>query len=95
MAEAGEDLVSDEVELRGGWGGGGEPDAVERRIRWLVAHRLEALASADGGWSWLLRDPRDGRLWELTFPTGSIHGSGPRRLAVTTPEHAAEIYRPS
>ena len=88
------DLGADEVELRGRFEEGGAPDEVERRIRWLVAHRLDAVACADGGWEWLFRDARDGRLWELTFPEGSLHGSGPRRLTVATREHAAARYDP-
>jgi hypothetical protein len=70
----------------------GEPDAVERRIRRLVAECLVPLASASGGWDWLFRDPRDGRLWEQTFPLGSLHGPGPRRLQAIEPDVALEKY---
>jgi hypothetical protein len=86
------ELGCEELELRGAWGERGETDPVEQRIRWLVANRLVPLARADGGWEWLFRDPRDGRLWELTFPLGTVHGSGPRRLAVVSPEHASAAY---
>jgi hypothetical protein len=60
----------------------GRPDVHELRIRWLVADCLEPLGTTANGWDWLFRDPRDGRWWEQTFPLGSLHGSGPRRLAV-------------
>jgi hypothetical protein len=90
-----EELQPAETRLDGRWIGEGSSavgDAVEQRIRWLAAERLVALGSASGGWDWLFRDPRDGRLWELTFPQGSLHGSGPRRLAVVASDAAAEKY---
>lgn len=88
------DLASDEVVVQGALSLGitGAADATESRIRWLVAHRLVALGHAEGGWDWLFRDPRDGRLWELTFPLGSLHGPGPRRLAVVDAARAGEKY---
>jgi hypothetical protein len=88
------DLTAHEVALQGSLSHGitGAPDVVESRIRWLVANRLAPLGSAAGGWDWLFRDPRDGRLWELTFPLGSLHGPGPRRLAVIDPRRAEEKY---
>ncbi|MDB4899207.1 MAG: hypothetical protein JWN53_1015 [Gemmatimonadetes bacterium] len=88
------DLGEHEVALQGSLSQGitGTPDAVETRIRCLVAHRLETLGSTDAGWTWLFRDPRDGRLWELTFPSGSLHAPGPRRLAVVQRETAEEKY---
>jgi hypothetical protein len=85
IGEPFQDLAPREREVVGRWlvmGDGRTADAVELRIRWLVSARLLPLGSADDGWEWLFRDPRDGRLWELTFPEGSVHGSGPRRLAV-------------
>ena len=72
----------------------GAPDAVESRIRWLVSHHLRPVASTADGWDWLFRDPHDGRLWEQTFPLGSLHGSGPRRLAVISAEAARVKYGP-
>jgi hypothetical protein len=59
-----------------------QADAVERRIQWLAANRLERIASDTSGWDTLYRDPQDGRLWQLTFPNSDFHGGGPRRLTV-------------
>ena len=87
-------LAPGETELRGARALGitGEPDDVEARIVWLVAHELEPLGSASNGWDWLFRDPRDGRLWEQTYPLGSLHGAGPRRLANIALEQARAKY---
>jgi hypothetical protein len=75
------DLAPDEHLLVGAWV---EHDArtthddVDRRIFWLVDQ--------------LYRDPRDGRFWELTFPQGSLHGGGPRRLEWVDASVAREKY---
>jgi hypothetical protein len=90
-----DDLSPEEEQLTGQWietPGGPQGDAVEQRIFWLVTERLAALGSSDGGWDWLFRDPRDGRLWELTHPQGSLHGRGPRQLTLVTPQAAATKY---
>lgn len=68
------------------------PDGVWRRIRWLAAHALERVASRDGGWAVLYRDPADGRLWELTFPQGTLLDGGPPRLETISPEGARRRY---
>lgn len=70
----------------------GSPDAVEARIRTLIDTTLIPLASTAGGWDWLFRDPNDGRLWEQTYPLGSLHGPGPRRLAVMDERAARAKY---
>lgn len=89
-----DDLAAHETALHGALARGitGAPDTVEARIQWLVAHRLQALGSASNGWDWLFRDPRDGRLWEQTYPLGSLHGAGPRHLAVITTVGAQAKY---
>jgi hypothetical protein len=90
-----QELAAGEEQLTGHWidtPAGPQGDDVEQRIFWLVTERLEALGSADGGWDWLFRDPRDGRLWELTHPQGSLHGRGPRQLTLITRRVAAEKY---
>jgi hypothetical protein len=89
------DLESTERQLSGAWietEDGVTPNAVDRRIFWLVTQRLVQRAMAQGGWEQLFVDPRDGRLWELTFPQGSLHGGGPRRLTLITRDAAIEKY---
>jgi len=71
---------------------GESSDDVDRRIFWLVRHSLRACAMANGGWDQLYVDPRDGRYWELTFPHGSLHGGGPRRLSYLPPAAARAKY---
>jgi hypothetical protein len=73
-------------------GDGRTADQVDQRIRWLVSSRLMPLGTASEGWDWLFRDPRDGRLWELTFPESSLHGSGPRTLSVIRVDVARSKY---
>jgi Immunity protein 27 len=88
------ELAPGEVRLQGSLSAGitGDPDDVESRIRWLASARLHPLASAAAGWDWLFRDPHDGRLWEQTYPLGSLHGPGPRQLALINAEVAREKY---
>lgn len=94
--EAYPDLAPGETELLGQWieqpDGRVVGDPVDERIRWLTINRLAPLGTTSDGWDWLFRDPRDGRLWELTYPQGSLHGSGPRRLALIAPEVALARY---
>lgn len=90
-----EDLQPTDSDLMGQWldtGSRMEGDAVWARIEWLTAERLERLAVDPTGGDTLFRDPRDGRLWELTHPFGEMHGGGPPRLAVLTPAEAARKY---
>jgi hypothetical protein len=89
------DLEPSERELVGSWvehDGRRILDPVDRRIFWLVSRRLVARGHADGGWDQLYLDPRDGRYWELTFPHGSLHGGGPRRLTCLGADAAREKY---
>ena len=90
-----DDLAPEEQELAGAWRGTAEgafSDRVDERIFWLVSQRLVLEGTASGGWDQLFRDPHDGRHWELTFPYGSLHGGGPRRLAHLTREVAEAKY---
>jgi hypothetical protein len=89
------DLAPEEHLLTGAMVGEGSTmsgDSAEMRVRWLVAHRLQAVARSADGWDWLFVDPGDARLWELTFPHGSLHGSGARRLAVISQADAVRKY---
>jgi hypothetical protein len=67
-------------------------DATEQGIEWLTRQKLERIANDWSGWNTLYRDPRDGRLWELTYPQGEMHGGGPRRLHVLSRDEAAAKY---
>jgi hypothetical protein len=89
------DLTPDEHRLDGAWvdtADGTVGDDVDQRIFWLVRRRLRACGVTHGGWDQLFVDPRDGRYWELTFPQGSLHGGGPRRLTHLPPELARAKY---
>jgi hypothetical protein len=89
------DLTPDEHLLVGAWAEDANRtthDEVDRRILWLVTRRLVACGHAGGGWDQLYQDPRDGRFWELTFPQGSLHGGGPRRLESVGASLAREKY---
>lgn len=68
------------------------PDEAAMRIAWLIHSYLRVLASTDGGWATLFRDPSDGRLWEMTYPQSSLHGGGPRVLRVIAREEAIRRY---
>jgi hypothetical protein len=90
-----EELGPGETDLVGGWDRSGAAprlDAVDRRIFWLVTKRLVPRGTASGGWEQLYMDPRDGRYWELTFPEGSLHGGGPRRLTWVSESAARAKY---
>ena len=89
------ELATEEVDLRGNWivqkDRSVVGDTTEQRIEWLT-QKLERIASDSSGWETLYRDPRDGRLWELTYPQSEMHGGGPRRLHVVSRDEAAGKY---
>ena len=90
------ELEPEEVDLHGNWlvqqDHSVVADVIEQRIDWLTSHKLERIANDASGWKVLFRDPRDGRLWELTYPHGEMHGGGPRRLHVISRDKAAAKY---
>jgi hypothetical protein len=90
------ELAAEEVDLRGDWIVQGDRSVVgnstEQRIEWLTARKLERIANDSSGWETLYRDPRDGRLWELTHPQGEMHGGGPHRLRVLSRDEATAKY---
>jgi len=90
------ELAPEEVDLRGDWivqkDRSVVGDAKEQRIEWLTAQKLERIANDSSGWDTLHRDPRDGRLWELTYTRSEMHGGGPRRLHVLSRDEAAAKY---
>jgi len=79
-----DDLLPTEVNLSGA--------GASRRIHYLVTYRLERLGIDASGWETLYRDPQDGRLWEHTYPHGSMHGGVPPALHVISPQAAAAKY---
>ena len=89
-------LRPDETKLVGRWEfahGRMTANADAERIQAVLASgSLEKLASADGGWTTLYRDPGDGRLWELSYPDGQLHGGGPPTLTCITVEDAKRRY---
>jgi hypothetical protein len=88
-----------ETELVGNWvldGGVACGDAISERVDFLthtylipIAYRRPAVGRKQ---ETLYRDPRDGRLWERSFPENEKHRDGPPRLVVMTPQQAAEKY---
>jgi Immunity protein 27 len=90
------ELAPEEVDLRGDWlvkkDRSVVGDATEQRIEWLTVQKLERIANDLSGWDTLYRDPRDGRMWELTYPRSEMHGGGPRRLHVLSRDEAAAKY---
>jgi hypothetical protein len=62
------------------------------RIEALTQQRLQRIASRDGGWTVLYRDPADGRFWELSFPRSELHGGGPAKLSFITRDEAMRLY---
>jgi immunity protein 27 of polymorphic toxin system len=99
MASPMVELAPDEVDVRGDWVVQKDrsvvADATEQRIEWLTTQKLERIANDWSGWETLYRDPRDGRLWELTYPQSEMHGGGPRRLHVLSRDEAAAKYEPA
>jgi hypothetical protein len=84
-----------ELSLVGHWvvtPSGLEADAACRRIELLVSERLVQLAQAEDGWRTLYLDPRDGRMWERTYPSGEQHGAGPPALHCVSFEQARAVY---
>ena len=90
------ELAPEEVDLHGDWvvekNRSVVADATEQRIEWLTSQKLDRIASDSSGWGILYREPRDGRLWELTYPRGEMHGGGPRHLHVLSRDEAAAKY---
>jgi len=88
-------LAPTEQRLIGAWdqqGGTVVADETALRIDWLVRHQLERLSTDLSGGYTLMRDPRDGRLWELSYPEGEFHGGGPAKLEVIAPDAAQARY---
>jgi hypothetical protein len=88
-------LQPHETDLLGKWifcGTQVEGDETCKRIKWLVAEKLQEIKTDDSGWDVLYRDPVDGRYWELTYPQSHMHGGGPPRLTHLSIEQAKTKY---
>ena len=88
-------LLPDETELTCHWNlvaGKMVADATCSRIQWHISEHLKKLTTDASGWLSLYRDPRDARLWELSYPHGEMHGGGPPKLACITPQRAKATY---
>ena len=96
MATPMTELAPDECDLRGDWLVQRDrtviADDTEQRIEWLTKQKLQRIAKDSSGWETLYRDPKDGRLWELTYPQSEMHGGGPRRLHVVSRDEATTKY---
>lgn len=78
-------ILPGETELKGSWiwvDGKFVADNVSRRIQDLVDKELKLVSVSRDGWTKIFEDPQDGRLWELSFPQGEMHGGGPPKLQV-------------
>jgi len=88
-------IAAQETILEGKWLLNGTKfvaDNTARRIEVLLAEHLKKVASSADGWAQLYLDPNDGRLWQLTYPHSDMHGGGPQKLEVISPESAKELY---
>ena len=89
-------LQSYESIIVGYWkvvGNGVQADSNCSRIDDLVTNYLIEIGRDFSGWEILYRDPADGRLWELTYPHGDMHGGGPPTLRQISIDSAQEKYR--
>ncbi|HEX6772188.1 MAG TPA: Imm27 family immunity protein [Acidobacteriaceae bacterium] len=86
-------ILPEETELNGKWrwaNGKMVSDDVSQRIQQLIKNRLELVTTSKDGWTKLYKDPLDGRLWELSYPHGEMHGGGPPRLRVVAADEIAD-----
>ena len=89
------EIGPDETEIIGSWvmvNGRMTEDDASLRIRSLVEAELQHIATSKNGWENLYRDPRDGRLWDLTYPRSEMQGGGPQALLLISPQRAQEKY---
>jgi hypothetical protein len=88
-------LRPDETLLEGEWivsANGVVGGETCKRIEALTRDVLEHLANDSSGWESLFRDPADGRLWELYYPRGEMHGGGPPGLRNVSEPQARSKY---
>jgi hypothetical protein len=88
-------LRPDETQLTGRWVRAGSKvvgDDTCARIHRLTSELLVELVRDASGWNTLYRDPQDGRLWELSYPKGDLHGGGPPQLSCIAERRAKDVY---
>jgi hypothetical protein len=88
-------IASNETRLTGKWltsEGKTVEDETCQRVTKLVNVYLVKLGDDPSGWETLYRDPKDGRLWELTYPQSEMHGGGPPELRYLSQLEAAQKY---
>jgi hypothetical protein len=88
-------IGSNETAIVGSWimvDGHIQGDAACERIKRLTENCLEKLGTDSTGWQTLFRDPEDGRLWELTYPQGDLHGGGPPAIRYMDSDQAREKF---
>jgi hypothetical protein len=76
-------LLPDETEL-----------ADTPRILQLIRDELVKIATDISGWRVLYRDPKDSRLWELSYPQSEMHGGGPPKLTCISSQVAETVFGP-
>jgi hypothetical protein len=69
-------------------------DEASQRIFDLVNDYLIKIGHDQSGWEVLYQDPNDGRLWELVYPKGELHGGGPPSLVLIQKDVAELKYKP-
>jgi Immunity protein 27 len=74
------------------------PDETEvteqTRIQQLIRDELVKIARDLSGWRVLYRDPKDGRLWQLSYPQSEMHGGGPAKLSWISSQVAKTVFGP-
>ena len=68
-------------------------DKMAQRLDYLKNNVMLVVAYSDDGWSTLLRDPNDGRLWELVYDDSGFHGAGAPSLIHLTLDNAKNKYK--
>jgi hypothetical protein len=88
-------IAPNETRLTGHWlasQDGMIEDETCKRIASLTGGYLVKVGNDPSGWETLYRDPKDGRLWELTYPQSQLHGGGPPELHFLTLDDARRKY---
>ncbi len=89
-------LRPSETVLTGEWfvsADGVVADETCKRIEVLTASVLKHLGNDMSGRESLFQDPADGRLWELYYSKGEMHGGGPPSLRNITELQARSKYK--